>query len=154
MPGYFFDAPDRRAALKAELESWLAGKGTPYRHWSGVKGRGADCVHFAVRVYETLGATPGPIKIPRYDADWHLHNDAELLLDAVRACGWFDETGIDRPADGDLILFKFGRTESHCAIFFDGNLYQAVSGIGVQRISWHDPLWFKRRRHGFRAWAR
>ena len=50
----------------------------------------------------------------------------------------------------NIILFKFGKANSHSAIFFEGRIYQAITGIGVERATWRERKWHKRKRHGFR----
>ncbi|MBU2548356.1 MAG: C40 family peptidase [Proteobacteria bacterium] len=144
----FFSSPSSQALLKAELDSWL---GTPYRHWCGVKGKGADCIHFVLRVYQALGLVQWRRGlVPEYPADWHLHNTGELLLDGVVRELNVEPVDPDSPQNGDLVLFRFGKAVSHAAIYFEGGLYQSMTGYGVRRLSWKDAVWFKRRTHVFR----
>lgn len=151
---YFFDTTEKQSMLKEELESW---RETPYRHWCGVKGLGCDCIHMIVRVLENFGF--GPIKVPWYPPDWHLHNDAELLLEGIRkevpheeyAIDIRNGAGLQAIANGDLLLFKYGQTLSHSAWWFDGYLYHAVYGAEVLKTSWKDKMWRKRARIGFKV---
>ncbi len=139
---YYFEDPERQAQLKTELDEWM---GTPYRHWAGVKGEGCDCIHFVARVFEGLGF--GPFKIERYPRDWHLHNFEELLMKGLRReLKNVEELPLDtEPMNGDVVLYRFGKTSSHSAIFFDNHVYQALTGMGVERRHWADKQWFRRK---------
>ena len=124
------------------LNEWY---GTPYRHWSGVKQGGVDCIHFIVKVLEEVGyVDPGIIKIPWYDRDWHLHNTNELLFDGVLSNLTVLEIPVEKISDGDLFLFQFGKTMSHAGFFFDRKIWHAVAGKGVRRNPWYDRMWYKR----------
>lgn len=141
------------SALKAELESWI---GTPFRHRCGVKGGGVDCIHLVVRVLEAFGHPP--VRIPPYSKDWHIHNGFELLLTEIRTQLQVDELDdLNRPEDGDIYLFKFGKALSHAGIYCDGLLYHSVFGCRVVAVPWTDSMWSKRKGAGFRprgiAWA-
>ena len=136
---YFFDDPERRAELGREMEAWV---GTPFRHWAGVKGRGCDCIHFVARVLEHFGL--GPFRIQRYHKDWHLHRANELLLEGIRDQLDHIEVTPAEIQDGDLVLYQFGQAFSHGGIFFQGCVYQAVTGAGVVCLGWDDPQWRKR----------
>jgi cell wall-associated NlpC family hydrolase len=148
---YYFEDQEKQKILKAELDEWL---GTPFRHWAGVKGEGCDCIHLVVRVFEKMGL--GPIKIDRYSKDWHIHNSKELLLSGMRrTMKGFVELPLDtEPMNGDVVLYKFGKTTSHSAIYFDKKVYQSITGIGVESRQWLDKKWHKRKvcimrlRHG------
>ena len=142
---YFFEDQQKQIELKRVLDEW---RGTPFRHWAGVKNQGCDCIHFVTKVFEELGL--GPFKIPRYNKDWHLHNMDELLLDGIVSQLLYDDVGFDSPLNGDLMLFKFGKTNSHSAIYYDDHLYQSINDIGVERIHWMDNRWHKRKRFCFR----
>jgi len=145
----FFDSEERQASLKTVLDSWL---GTPWRHWAGMKGAGADCIHFVVRVLEETGAVDRRyLAIPHYAADWHVHRDRELLLEGLRKIPNLVEVGIEEPQNGDLILFKFYKATSHAGFYFDGRLYHSVMNIGVIASPWTERIWHKHRSHGFRV---
>lgn len=141
---YYFDI-EKQKALKTALDGWM---GTPYRHWAGVKGEGCDCIHFIVRIFEELGL--GQIKIPRYNRDWHIHNNEELLLEGLREQFKPDfkmqEFPITtEPINGDVVLYRFGRVASHSAIYYDDHVYQSINGSGVGCRHWLDKQWYKRR---------
>lgn len=142
----YFDKPERLHALAKVLNEW---EGTPYAHWTGVKQGGCDCIHFVTRVLEELGVDTW--QIPWYPKDWNLHNSEELLLNGMKADPNFLEVDVDAPEDGDIVLFKFGKTCSHSGFYLDEHVYQAITDIGVERRHWQDPQWYKRRRHAFRV---
>jgi len=143
---YYFESIQKQYELKQILDSWI---GTPYRHWCGVKGQGADCIHFVARVFEEIGIKE-KFKIERYAPDWHLHNTNEKLLNGIFEQLKVEDVGYENPISGDVILFHFGKASSHAAVYFDGYIYQAINGIGVQKINWNDNMWTKRRRFGLR----
>lgn len=141
----YFRTKARLKALEKILGEW---EGTPFAHWTGVKQRGCDCIHFIVRVLEECGIAIGPI--PWYPKDWHIHNDAELLLNGMLAEPRFMKADVDNPINGDIILYKFGKVSSHSGFYLDDYVYQAITGIGVERRHWIDRAWYKRRSHAFR----
>jgi NlpC/P60 family putative phage cell wall peptidase len=137
----YFETEERQQELKKVLDSWV---GTPYRHLSGVKGMGCDCIHFVVRVLEEIGFVP--FEIPWYPRDWHMHRSDERLMDGIRKQLPHEEIGnLDDPRNGDIALFRFGRAISHAAIYFDDHIYHAVDGIGVVRTHWMEKAWHRRK---------
>ena len=142
---FYFDDIKKQKQLELILHSWL---GTPYRHWAGVKGMGTDCIHFVARVLEEIGF--GPFEIPEYSRDWHFHNDIELLFNGIKDRLTVQSVDLNKPLNGDIFLFKFGKTNSHSAIFYNEHLYQAVDKIGVLRLHWLDTKWHKRKQISFR----
>jgi cell wall-associated NlpC family hydrolase len=135
----YFHTADRVQKFTAILESWV---GTPYRHLCGVKGQGCDCIHFVCRVLEEVGFAAHPYRIPAYPRDWHLHNTAELLLDGIRDQIPHREAAV--PADGDILLFRFGKTLSHSAVYIAGYIYHSLNGIGVIKTRLRGSRWQKR----------
>jgi cell wall-associated NlpC family hydrolase len=148
--GYFFDK-ENLVRLKSEICSW---HDTPYKHWTGVKGRGCDCIHFIVRAYKAVGADKGrQIIIPKYPKDWHLHNGQKLLVDGIKA--QFDAVEVDpkEPKNGDIILYKFGLHEAHGGLFMDGYVHQALTDIGVQKRRFEEDYFWYRMKRAFRVRA-
>jgi cell wall-associated NlpC family hydrolase len=151
------------AALEGELSSWL---GTPYRHKSAVKQGGADCIGFLVGVLKNQRVLAPNFKIPIYPPDWHLHKDREILLNEfLKRPELFIEVSLDELRSGDIVLFKFGKTLAHCAIYFEtyaplrintadgggaptGEIYHSVSNIGVIKTPYSQ--WRPRARRAFR----
>ena len=151
---YYFENNNNLNKLRIALIEWI---GTPYRHWCGVKGLGTDCIHFVVRIMEEIGAIP-KIKIPEYPRDWHLHRSEELLLSGIKTMLNVDEIDITNSddfgsktiiCDGDIILFQYGRTASHSAIYFDGSIYEALTNRKVEKTTLTNDK-KKRARHIFR----
>ena len=104
---------EQRAAVVAEAMTWLK---TPYHHHARVKGAGCDCAQFPAAVYEMAGLMDHVE--PVYPHDWHMHRNEELYLE------WADRVGateipVEAAGPGDFIIWKFGRTFSHGAIFVE-----------------------------------
>ena len=71
---YFYD--DQAWDLcRKEMLSW---EGTPYRHLTMVKGRGADCTLFVGAVWKSLGILEY-VTHDYYPRDWHIHTSLELV---------------------------------------------------------------------------
>jgi len=144
---WYFTSSDNQATLKKELDEWL---GTPFRHLAGVKQVGADCIHFTNAVYQAVGAIRLPVNIPHYDSDWCHHISKEIFYLALKARADIIEVPLKSVMNGDLVLYKFGRATSHCGIYFDRVVYQAVQLSGVQKVLYVDKRWHRRRRFNFR----
>ena len=148
---WFFENLNKQEELLTEMKSWL---GTPYRHQCGVKNLGVDCIYFVAHCYSTVGALKGKIPtIPKYAKDWHLHKDGERLLEGIIDFLDAQSVSIDRPMNGDLVLFRFGRQISHCSIYFNNYIYQCISDIGVERRRWDDKDFFNRKKFNLRIKA-
>lgn len=113
-------------------ESWL---GTPFRHRAWVKGKGVDCLMFALNVMEELGAAL-PVR-PWYPEDWFLHTDNSILIEMIEKREWLrPEWRVGRVEDdlcGDIWIMKVGRARAanHVAIYTPKGLYHAIWGRGV-----------------------
>lgn len=137
--------------LKAELESWLD---TPYRHFSGIKKMGTDCIHLVVKVIVATQANQGKqIIIPRYVKDWNLHRGEELLKTQIEKQLFVEKIAqlkdkklifSENVGDGDLVLFKYGRLSGHCGMYFQTMVYQTLTDIGVKKINFGDIGFNKR----------
>lgn len=102
-----------RAAIVAEALTW---RGTVYHDGPvAVKGVGADCLTFLAGAFTTL---LGPIEVPHYSPQWHLHHSRELYVEGILKWGGVEVAGPeDRPPlPGDIVLFKQGRCFAHGAI--------------------------------------
>jgi len=104
---------EQRAAVIAEAMTWLR---TPYHHHARVKGAGCDCAQFPAAVYEAAGLMDHVE--PVYPHDWHMHRNEELYLSWAATVGAV-EIPVEQAGPGDFIIWKFGRTFSHGAIFVD-----------------------------------
>jgi NlpC/P60 family putative phage cell wall peptidase len=100
---------DARAAVLAEAAGWL---GTPYHHMGRIKGAGADCLTLLAEIYHRAGVI-GPVEIPFYPPDWHLHRGIERYIEGLMS-RHAREVAAAQPAD--VALFRFGRCFSHGAI--------------------------------------
>jgi cell wall-associated NlpC family hydrolase len=147
--GFFADGENLQR-LKSEIIEW---ENTPYKHWTGVKGRGCDCIHLIVRTFTKVGAHKGrQIIIPKYPRDWHLHNGQKLLVDGIKAQFDVDEVDPKEPKNGDIVLYKFGLHEAHGGIFMDDKyVYQALTDIGVQRRRYDEDYFYYRMKRAFRV---
>lgn len=127
---YFFDSPESIDALRVVVNSW---KGTPFKHKTVVKGIGVDCIHFVVACLVEVGYLRSSIwaKVPDYPRDWHLHRDSTLLNDMLLRYLNVEECSRDDLRDGDLVLYRFGQSNAHAALYLDGKVYQSVEGRGV-----------------------
>lgn len=145
---YYFENKEKVEELAAILESWI---NTPFRHHSGVKHLGCDCIHLVARVFEEMGM--GPFYIPPYERDWHVHRENSLLEEGIKARVKVEDFPAEDPVDGDVVLFRFGKSNSHSAIFYKGLIYHAVTNLKVLKTPWKDKVWFKRRRKILRLLA-
>jgi NlpC/P60 family putative phage cell wall peptidase len=145
MTKYFYDQ-EKLQELRTECAAWL---GTPYRHRSSRKGLGCDCIGFVVGVLTGIGYKKR-WKMPDYPKDWHLHNVESILLQEVSSQMKHEKVSIDDPQDGDILLFRFGKTTSHAGIVLDGWIWHSVIGIGVERFVLNDPTWWHRRTYNIR----
>ena len=138
---YLFGDPKNVDLLRAEVKSW---DGTPYWHHDGKKGMGCDCIHFVVRILEVFGI--GPIKVPEYPKDWHLHRNEELLITGFDKEVPCEPVNCYSPVNGDVLFFKFGRTLSHAGIYCDGRVWQslALNNTGVKEMAYKDPKLYNR----------
>ncbi|MCK4777455.1 MAG: C40 family peptidase [Actinomycetia bacterium] len=144
---WYFEDPKKEAALKAELDSWL---NTPYRHITGVKGRGCDCIHLVIKSFQAVGADHGRlIHIPKYPPDWHMHSGKSLLLEGLIEQYRSEQVKMD-PANlmnGDVVLFQWGKHPAHSGIFFNGEVYQALTGLRVEKRTLKDLDFYNRMKH-------
>lgn len=121
------DITRERALVLEEARSWL---GTQFHHAQRVKGAGVDCAQFLIACYVGLGIV-APFDPGFYGADWFLHQDGE------RFRGWVERScvAVDEPRPGDLLLFRFGRAESHGAIYLgDEQVIHAFRGITAHGV--------------------
>jgi cell wall-associated NlpC family hydrolase len=138
---YYFDDAEKVAELGRILETWL---GTPHRHHCGVKGLGADCIHFVGRVLEETGVGKWRKNlVPDYPRDWHLHNTRELLMERLIKEVPGEMVNLDDLKDGDIILSHYGQASSHAAIYYQDYVWQVLDNIGVVKINISDR-WARR----------
>lgn len=74
----FFDQ-EAWSRFRCIMSSWL---GTPYRHATMVKGRGADCTLFIGACWKEFGVLKD-ICWDYYPADWHIQTHEEYVLEGL-----------------------------------------------------------------------
>lgn len=100
----------------AEIRSW---EGTKWVHGQAIKGRGTDCVQFLTKLGKTFGWVPEDYEMPVYNKDWALHNSQSVLkAELAKFC---DPTSYPWKI-GDILVFVFGLTASHAAIYIGDRL--------------------------------
>jgi len=129
---YFDDEKKQKELLKI-LKSW---EGTPYRHKTGVKGKGVDCIHLTGYIMVEAGVIP-KFTVPDYASDWHLHRTSELLIDGISQFPNVEKFDPKTTTlmNGDILIYKYGRASSHTAVYFDGYIWQAIGGDEVRKNS-------------------
>lgn len=101
-----------RLLVCEEAVKWLH---TPYLPHGRVRGAGVDCAMLPLEIYSGLGIVPQ--HDPGYYApDWHMHRSEEKYLNYMNTFANATKRDQYTSLPGDLALFKFGRTVSHCAI--------------------------------------
>lgn len=143
---YFFDKEDNVERLRSFCNEW---KGTPFRHHTGEKDFGCDCIHFIAKGLEHVGY--GQFHLPWYSRDWHLNQKStELLLAGIKKYLRGEILPPNDPRNGDIVLYKFGYTISHASWFLDGRVWQAMVGVSLGARIWKDEYWYNRRKFIYR----
>lgn len=108
-----------REQIVVSAVSWLE---TPYHHHARVKGVGIDCAQLLVAIALDLGLLNERQAqlVPNYPPEWHLHNREEHLLEYLELMGCVET---DKPAMGDIMCFKFGRTCSHVGVMVNDHQF-------------------------------
>jgi len=146
---YYFEDLERQKKLKQILDEWL---GTPYRHHSGAKGLGCDCIHFVFRVLEEAGILQWRKNlIPDYPRDWHLHNTRELLSEGLKERLNVEKVDLSDLIHGDIILSHYGKAASHAAIYCAGYVHPSIDDMGVWKINFNDRLQRRQMRFAYRV---
>lgn len=113
-----------RANVCTLARRWL---GTPWHHQARVQGAGVDCAQLLIAVYAEAGLLaafdPG-----NYAIDHMLHSEREAFR------GWCDRFArpVDVPQQGDVVLWRFGKTYSHGGIVINwpGEVIHAFRPFG------------------------
>jgi hypothetical protein len=123
------------------VDSW---KGTPFRHHSGVKGIGVDCVHFIEGVLFELHYPP---KIPfpgivDYTIDYMIDHDYSLMLQEFNKYLRLRRVLRSELQIGDLLAFKVKKTQSHAGFYYGSTQFiHAENEHGVKVSSLRDLFW-------------
>lgn len=134
-----------RAAVVAEAMSWL---GTPYRHQASLKGVGCDCLGLVRGIWRALYG-PEPEPLTAYTPDWAEARGGETL--AAAAGRHLVRTGIDRTADGDVLLFRWRSNlpAKHAAVLVSADrIVHAHQGAAVATATL-TPWWRRRMAYAF-----
>lgn len=116
-----------------EALSWI---GTPYHCMGKLKGVGVDCGQILIEVYGNVGMIE-KFDSGYYPIDFNLHSNNEDYLGFIKQYAKQVET----PQNGDIVLYKFGRTISHSGIIIDvenKRIVHALMGSGVVINRWDD----------------
>lgn len=125
--------------FKKIYEGWL---GTPYRHLTMVRGRGADCTLFIGACWLEQGILK-EVTYDYYPKDWHIHTKVEFVIDGLHrhfADHCNKGFGIDKlPPDsekmrGDMLAFATTATgvSNHTSIYLnDGWMIHSINNRGV-----------------------
>lgn len=148
----FFKNDYNYKVLERYTQSWI---GTPYRHLTIVKGRGADCGLFICGVLKDFGLMKD-LSYEFYPSGWEVNARTECILDMMVDSfknsvvnkkiiieKMTPEVGLDR---GDILTFSTGKNgiTNHAAYYMeDGNLIHSLEKIGVHSIMM--PSFFKNR---------
>lgn len=74
----YFQNDDIWNCYHKELVEWI---GTPYRHMTNMKGRGADCTLFIGATMKNAGFLK-EVLYREYSRDWHLHENPSLVMES------------------------------------------------------------------------
>lgn len=119
---------DFRHKIAKEAREWV---GTPYKHYASIKGVGADCALFIMKVYENVGLIKF-VQPPYYPKDWAFHNPTGEIFDKAVA-SYCVEITKEEVKLGDIILYKFGKVLSHGSIVVEDNMIvHSEINIGVK----------------------
>ena len=132
-----FDNDEEWSRVRRIALEWI---GTPYRHLSMVKGRGADCTLFLGGVLLEAGILK-EIKYDYYSRDWHIHTKEEFVKeswikhlskscrDDVRGITIYDAKP-ESVLRGDILGFsttKMGVTNHSTLYLGDGMMIQSIN---------------------------
>jgi len=127
----YFDTEDKIQSLRTALKER---EKTPFRIGMGEKGKGYDCFHFVIDVYQATGIDMGGMKKfeGRVALNWSKLNKRSLILDFLHedpvARKHLHRLEPEEPIlPGDLIAVRQGMSCNHLAIAED------------QETAWHIP---------------
>ena len=141
---FYFDDPNNVDKLVQALKDW---HGTPWMFNARVKGQGADCSNYVAGVLIDCGAR-GKIIVPPHPNWYFIHKEDNRLLDGIINLGV--EENNSSPNDGDLIMFKVGKSIAHIGIYYNKHIYHSLYKLGTSIISWNSRPWQRRKRFVFR----
>ena len=156
----YFDDDENWKRYEEELLSWV---GTPYRHLTMVKGRGADCALYMAACMLELGILT-KVEYDWYPKDWFRHTTKERILEDMfhhiennmpshLTFAWLNST--TQKKRGDCVAFAtvgMGAT-NHCGVMLDQGGKKFINSVeqgGVQVLTW-GSWWEQRLRSIFRV---
>lgn len=113
--------------MLVEAKSWL---GTPHRNFQRKKGLGVDCIMYALSVYQSAGLMVGAT-LPAYSPNAGLYTADTGTEEWVVQSGRFQQSSVESPKDGDLVIFKSGGVSAHVGIYIDGMVWHCYVKSGV-----------------------
>ena len=144
--------------FEAELLSWI---GTPYKHFTMVKHRGADCALFVMGCLKEIGVLSYVNTKDYYSRDWWRHGGGEFIKDQFvkhmkehalenYTSIWIPKSSNWRLVRGDLLAFSMSKTgiSHHCGILLHGKkeMIHSVIHRGVEKTNY--APWWERHRTG------
>jgi len=125
------------------INSWI---GTPYKHLTLVKGRGADCALFIGGVMRDCGIIK-KVTYDYYPRNWHIHTKTEYVVDgfdrhiaehAIESISVQKCTPEVKLYRGDVLTFTMrdNGISNHAAYYMEGGfLIHSMQRIGVHKIT-------------------
>jgi len=106
-----------------EAVRW-ADKKVPFLH-RGETDKGCDCTGLIIGVLSKLGKLKN-YKRMKYKFDWNIHAGAcDIITEELLKVGNFIS---GEKQKGDILLFRFGRCNSHAGVFIEGNKFVHSTG--------------------------
>ena len=138
----YFESDINYKRLEGVINSWI---GTPYKHLTVVKGRGADCALFIGGILKDIGII-NKIIFDYYPHDWFIHTDKEYVLDGIMEYVknqarsnikleiYTPEVKLYR---GDILGFNINsKVVNHAAYYMEGNfLIHSLNRVGVHKVT-------------------
>lgn len=119
-----------------ECRSWIP---TAWMHGVGVKNYRSDCIHYIFGVAKNMGWIDRSYEIPFYPHDWALHQPESRLVKELHKHCKLEK--LENIKIGDLILYQFGKCESHIAWYLgDGKAIHCVEGYGVVEFDFNSEM--------------
>lgn len=125
------------------IDSWM---GTPYKHLTMVKGRGADCTLFIAACWKEFQIL-NKVTYDYYPRDWHIHSTDELVLNGLYRhfsdhCHEGFSIARFLPKEevkmrGDMLVFATTKTgvSNHASIYLGGKMMaHSINGRGCSKF--------------------
>lgn len=162
-----FETPENWKRFYAILNSW---EGTPYKHITCVKGRGADCTLFIAGCWKEYGILKD-IKYNYYPVDWYIHHKREYVLEYLQE-HWEnylnpiynlkeysgEEAKNLKLCKGDILSFSTTKQNvtNHASVYLgewkkQGMMIHCVRLRGVSKIAYNGFYWRNRLTKVFRV---